>query len=223
MKKQLALAATLVTAPFAASAGALSYTYVEAGYAHLAQDDIRSFGYSRFVLATPGDVKSDGFFVGGSAAIGESFYGFANYRRGSDTVEVQAIDYMFNQASFTYEADVTTSRLNVGIGYHYGLSESTDLLAEVSLLNSTLDIEGAGRDDYDDGIDPRVSFGARSALTDAIEIWGKGHYTDGDFYQSEVSGSVGMQVRFNQTFGITGEFEAGSDYSQYTLGLRASF
>ena len=34
MKKQLALALLLAAAPFAASAGELSYTYVEGGYAN---------------------------------------------------------------------------------------------------------------------------------------------------------------------------------------------
>ncbi len=225
MKKELALAALLAAAPFSAFAGSLNYSYVEGGYAHLAQDDVPSFRVARFLSGRPGDVKSDGFFGAVSVAVGESFYGFGSVRRGTDTVEVQVHDTFMGVVSWTYDADVTVTRLNLGAGYHYGLSDSTDLLAEVSAVDSELDIEDEGEDDsgYPDGYGGRVSVGARSAVTDAVEIWGKGNYTSGDFYDSELSASVGMQVRFGPIWGVTGEFEGGSGYSQYTLGVRASF
>ncbi|QSX73983.1 hypothetical protein HIV01_012215 [Lysobacter arenosi] len=225
MKKELVLAALLAAAPFTAFAGSLNYSYVEGGYAHLAQDDVFSFRRARFLSARPEDVKSDGFFGAVSVAVGESFYGFGSVRRGTDTVEVQVYDTFMGRVSYTYDADVTVTRLNLGAGYHYGLSDSTDLLAEVSAIDTDLDIEDESEDDggYPNGFGGRVSVGVRSALTDAFEIWGKGNYTSGEFYDSELSASVGMQYRFGPTWGITGEIESGSSYSQYTLGVRASF
>jgi hypothetical protein len=176
MKKELLLAALLAAAPFTASAGSLNYSYLEGGYAHLAQDDVPSFRIARFLSGRPADVKSDGFFGVVSVAVGESFYGFGSVRRGTDSVEVQVHDTFMGVVSSTYDADVTLTRVNLGAGYHYGLSDSTDLLAEVSAIDTDLDIEDEAEDDngYPNGFGGRVSVGARSALTDALEIWGKG-------------------------------------------------
>ncbi len=225
MKKELALAALLAAAPSSAFAGTLNYSYVEAGYAHMAQDDVPGFRISRFFSGLPGDVKADGFFGAVSVAMGESFYGFGSVRRGTDTVEVQVYDSFMGVVSSTYDADVTSTRLNLGVGYHHGLSDRTDLLAELSAVDTDLDIEDESEDDsgYPNGFGGRLSAGARSALTDTVEIWGKGNYTSGEFYDSEFSASVGMAVHIGQTWGITGELEGGSGYSQYTLGVRASF
>ena len=40
----------------------------------------------------------------------------------------------------------------------------------------------------------------------------------GDF-----SGTVGMQYKFSQTWGVTGEAEFGDNGESYVVGLRASF
>jgi hypothetical protein len=225
MKKELALAALLAAAPFTAYAGSLNYSYIEGGYAHLAQDDVPWYWTSWVDAHRPADVKADGFHATFSVAAGESFYGFGSVRRGTDTVEVEEYNTMMRLVTSTYDADVTSTRLNLGVGYHHGLSDRTDLLAEVSAIDTDLDFDdqSADEEDYPNGFGGRVSVGARSALTDALEIWGKGNYTSGDFYDSELSASVGMQYRFGPTWGITGELESGSGYSQYTLGVRASF
>jgi hypothetical protein len=225
MKKELALAALLAAAPFSAFAGTLNYSYVEGGYAHMAQDEVPSFNMFRFVYGQPGEVKSGGFFGAASVAMGESFYGFGSVHRGTDTVEVQVHDTFRGVVSSTYDADVTMTRLNLGVGLHHGLSDRTDLLAEVSAIDTDLDIEDESADDdnFPSGFGARLSAGARSALTDSVEIWGKGNYTTSEFYDSELSASVGLQVRFGPTWGVTSEVEGGSGYSQYTLGVRASF
>lgn len=63
MKKHLSLALLLACAPFAASAGELSYNYVEVGY-------------SDTTLSAGGfDVDTDGYAIKGSMAFGEKFYG----------------------------------------------------------------------------------------------------------------------------------------------------
>ena len=63
MNKQLALALVLATAPLAATAGELSYSHVEAGYAHL---DLEG-------------EEADGFQLRGSVAVAEHVYLFGGY------------------------------------------------------------------------------------------------------------------------------------------------
>lgn len=63
MKKHLSLAIALACAPFAASAGELSYNYVE-------------LGYSESTLKTgSGDFDGDGYAFKGSMGFGDKFYG----------------------------------------------------------------------------------------------------------------------------------------------------
>ena len=228
MRKQLVLAALLVAAPFAAPAAeTLSYTYLEAGYSHQAQDDLPAWG-GNLSYDVPGDPKTDGFFFGGSFAFSDDWYGFASYRRGTDTVEVQTFNRFMAVPPTLSQADVTGSRLNVGVGYRFGLSDSTDLLAELSAYGTKFDVDGQTRgNSFDQGPDPRVSVGVRAAFG-PMEAWAKAHYTDvsmsdGIEGPSDFSATAGLQYKFTPMFGIVGEYEGGDGYSQYTLGMRASF
>ena len=65
----------------------------------------------------------------------------------------------------------------------------------------------------EDGDDGRVSVGVRHMFADSFEGWIKGHYTDGDFYDGSFSASIGGQFKFNPTWGVVGEVEAGDDLS----------
>ncbi len=228
MRKQLVLAALLLAAPFAAPAAeTLSYTYLEGGYAHLAQDDLPPWG-GNLTYDVPGDPKTDGFFIGGSFAFSDDWYGFASYRRGTDTVEVQTFNVFMGGPPTLSQADVTGSRLNAGVGYRFGISDSTDLLAELSAYGTKFDVDGQSRGyGFDQGPDLRLSVGVRAAFG-PMEAWAKAHYTDvtmdGDRDgPSEFSATGGLQYKFTQTLGIVGEYEGGDGYSQYTLGVRASF
>jgi hypothetical protein len=57
----------------------------------------------------------------------------------------------------------------------------------------------------------------------ASKAGSKGHYTDGDFYDGSFSASIGGQFKFNPTWGVVGEIEAGDDLSTFMIGARASF
>ena len=46
---------------------------------------------------------------------------------------------------------------------------------------------------------------------------------DGSDFTGDFSGTVGMQYKFSQTWGITGEAEFGDNGESYLVGLRASF
>ena len=199
MKKQLALALALAALPMAAFAAEPSYTYVEAGWARLNVD-----------VDDVGDADFDGFQVRGSVEAGKDFHFFGSY--GSTNNDDAGVDVDFDE-------------LQVGVGYHYPLGNgSTDLIAEVGYLRQEIDADGIGDADADGA---RVSVGFRSAFNDRFEGYIKGSYNGGDF-DGHFSGLVGAQVKFNQTWGLVGEIEAGEmgdgvDATKYLVGVRASF
>jgi hypothetical protein len=165
------------------------------------------------VVAQIDDIEAGGFYINGSAAIGESFHVFGGYRAGSDDVTVTVPGF----GSGT--TDIDLNQLTAGVGYHHGLSDRADLVTELSYLHTEAEVEG----DSTDGDDARIAVGIRGLLADSFEGWAKGNYTDGDVYDGEFSATVGAQFKFNKTWGMTGEAEFGDSSSQYTIGVRASF
>jgi hypothetical protein len=211
MKKQLILALALAAAPFAASADGHSYTYVEGGYAQLNQELPQVEGFHI------DDVGAGGFFVGGSAELGDTFHLFGSYRKGDDDVGVSA-----PLVGHLGDAGIDMSQGIVGLGYHHGLSQRTDLLAEVSYLSTEIDVEDDGEGSMD-GDDFRVAVGVRHLIANNVDIWAKGNFTDGDVYDSAFSATLGLQYHLTPMWGIVGEAELGSEFSQVPVGMRASF
>lgn len=162
-------------------------------------DDKLSYTYVEAdYISVDGD--ADGFGVRGSVEFGQSgFYGFGGY----NVVEIDNTN--FDVDSF-----------DIGLGYAHGLSDNLDLLAEVSYLNS--DFEGFGElDGY------RASVGLRGSFTENFEGLVKANYVDSDDFDGDVTGTVGAQYKFTQTWGMVGEVEFGDDGETYLVGLRASF
>jgi hypothetical protein len=214
MKKQLVLALALAVAPIAASAGELSYSYIEAGYAQLNQE-LPDVDLGGGMVAEIDDIEASGFQVSGSVEVGPSFYLFGGYKAGNDDVTVNVPG--FGSGS----ADIDLTQFNAGVGYHYSLSERSDLITELSYIGTEADADD--EDASADADDARIAVGVRGLMTDSFEGWIKGNYTDGDAYDGEFSATVGAQYKFNQTWGIVGEAEFGDSASQFMVGVRASF
>ena len=193
MKRSLMALALAAALPMSAQAADLSYNFVELDYARMNVDDGGA------------DFDPDGFGLKGSFAMGEKFYGFGSYLRGSDDVS---------------GTDVDVDQTQLGAGFRHGVSDKADFIAELSWINQSVDIEGLGEADGDGG---RVSAGFRGAMSDKFEGYAKANYTDGGDFDGDFSGTLGAQVKFNQTWGITGEAELGGDADIYMLGVRASF
>lgn len=194
MKKLLVLALALAAAPFAAAqADELNYNYVEGGYATL---DLDFAG---------GDLDFDGLQLRGSAAISDSLYVHGGY--GSVTNDDAGFDLDFNETQ-------------LGLGYRFGLSDRADLVSELSYVRQELDADFNGNMKADGG---RISVGVRALLADNFEGWAKGSYTDGGDFDGDFSGTVGALVKFNPSWGLVGEIEAGEDLTKYLIGVRASF
>lgn len=220
MKKELVLALALASASFAASAGDLSYNYVEADWSRLTMDGGTS-NPEPGVTVTIDDTDVDGYALNGSFAVSDSFYLLGGYRSGQGDahydIRVDAVGGPFFGSG---DADLDAKQLLLGVGYHHALSEKADLLTEVSYIDTQFDLDG---DSLLDGTDLRVAVGVRGALASNFEGWVKGQYTDGDAYDGVFGAVAGGQVKFNQTWGLVGEVETGDDTMAYQVGVRASF
>jgi hypothetical protein len=103
----------------------------------------------------------------------------------------------------------------LALGYHHGIGAKTDLIGEVGYRKLEADdasAEGA-----------RASIGVRSAVGKRGELFAKGNYYDGADYNGDATATVGGQFKFNQTWGLTGEVEAGNGDRTWLAGVRASF
>lgn len=216
MKKQLALALLLATASSAAAAAdGLSHNYVEVGF-------VRHQKETPVVFTQPGfsvnDLKADGGYIAGSFEFMSNVYLFGGYHKGNDDVAVN-----FNGVKTPFEIDTDLQQGHIGLGYHHTLSDRVEWTGEISYINTRADLKFDGLKDRLEADDYRGSLGLRGDLAANFEGWVKVNYTDGDAYDGEVSGTLGALIKFNETWGIVGEAEVGSDDKQYRVGVRASF
>jgi hypothetical protein len=203
MKKHIALALALAAAPFAASADALSYTYVEGGYNKLHVDDEDLI-----------DREADGAFVRGSFALGDSIYLLGGAARASQDVRIDPL--------LRIDVDVTVSEF--GVGYHQSMSERVDFIAELAYVRQDIDVDagtsGRAEESFTGG---RGSVGVRGLMGRNVEGVLKVGYLDGGDFDGTFAGTAGLQYRFNPTWGVIGEVEIIEDATRYLVGVRASF
>lgn len=148
------------------------------------------------------DVDGDGFGIGGSFAISPAFHLFAGYT---------AADFDF---------DVDSSSLDVGIGWHHGLSDVVDFVATLSYEYVEIDAPGFGSVD-DNGLG--LGAGLRFAATEALEINGGITYVDLSDSGDETSFGLGGLYKFNDMFALGLGGSWGDDTSSYTLTGRFHF
>lgn len=208
MMKQLALALALAAAPFAASADALSYTYVEGGYNKIHVDD-----------DLLGSSDADGAYLRGSFDLGAGINLIGSIQRVGDSG--------FFVDGTHYDVDTTQSEL--GVAYHQSMGERVDFIAELAWVRLDAEIS-ENNVEIGDGqaTGGRGAIGVRGQFNDVVEGLLKVNYYDGnDFADGEFTGVVGAQFKFNPTWGITAEVEHGDlggiDSTRYNIGVRASF
>jgi hypothetical protein len=197
MKKQLLAAAILAAVSFGACAAEPNYTYVEAGIARTTID----------TGTNSPSIDFDGWAARGSFEFAKDFHVFGGYQQTNND------DYI----------DTDVNEAQIGIGWHPAIAENADALVELSYINQQIDASVFGYNIDEDFDGYRASIGFRGAFNDVLVASVKGNYTEMQDGGSEFTPSIGLEARFNDTWSVVGEAEAGSGTQRYTLGVRASF
>ncbi|WP_312318452.1 outer membrane beta-barrel protein [Stenotrophomonas sp.] len=209
MRKILVLAAALLAAaPLAASADALSYTYVEGGWTQLQ-------------VSQPGsNPKMDGGYIRGSFAIAEQVNVFGGY----STVSKK---YHYEDIYGPYSIENTIEQPELGIGYHMPISDRLDFTADIAWMRINNEVkykddQFSEREEIHTNAG-RAAFGVRGKPSRRTEAWLKAGYIDGSDMDGEWIGTLGGQVNFTRNWGLVGEVQYFDDITQYSVGVRASF
>jgi Ax21 family sulfation-dependent quorum factor len=158
-------------------------------------------------IATDTDAgDADGWAINGSAAISPNFHLFGGYS-GQKTDD-------FTVAGLRFEGE-DVDQWRAGIGYNHEISPAADLITRVAYEKT--DVEGSSVDGYS------VEAGVRGALAPNFEGYAVAGYEDGSDYDGDFYGRVGAQVKFNPTWGITGDVKFADGDTQYFIGPRITF
>ena len=111
--------------------------------------------------------------------------------------------------------DVNLRAHELGAGYHHRVGKQTDLIGELGYRKA--EAHGASAEGA------RASIGVRSAVGTRGELFAKGNYYDGADYRGDATATVGGQLKFSDTWGVTAEVEAGNGDRTMLAGVRASF
>lgn len=193
----------------AAAADGVAYTYLDVGYV---LQTIQSENPDPRVVID--DLEPRGGYVSGSVALNDAFHLLGSFSAGQDDVGV------FFGGVILGEVDLKMRQYQVGFGYHRELSSRIDWVGEFTYLRTKTDIDEV---EITDGDDLRITAGVRGVLAPHVEGWLKAQYTDGDAYDGEFSGAVGLLYRFNEMWGVEAEGDFGANNRQLSLGVRASF
>lgn len=181
-------AAALLTAPGISSAE-FNYLSVDFSYVDVEYD------VGRF------DIDGDGFRIGGTVPLGDSFY----------------IGGRYSDYDFDFGMDGTV--VEIGGGYFNSLREDLDFVATFSYLDSEVSLGSANADD--DGL--AIGGGIRARLADAVEIDALLKFVDMDRGDSDTGLEVRGRYYFSDDFAVQGGLGFGTDFDILSIGIRAEF
>jgi long-subunit fatty acid transport protein len=175
---------------FSASVSAedFDYNYFSLGYGIIDFDNVNADG--------------DGFNLGGSYAINESFHVFADY------------------SSANLDNNIDATGFGAGIGWHTSLSDVVDLVAGLSYEYVEIDVPGIGNPD-DNGLG--LGVGLRFAASDVLELNAGIEYVDLSDSGSDTGFGVGGLYDVTDAFSIGLGGNWSDDASSYTLSGRFYF
>ena len=121
--------------------------------------------YSNFAIIYTDSDGSDGGGFGGSVELNENVYLIGSFAHQESDLEING------------EAVAESDRIDIGIGYHTPLSESTDFVISATYIE--VESEFLGTESDDDGYS--LNGGVRSMVSDTVELnGGITHISDGD-------------------------------------------
>lgn len=151
-------------------------------------------GYSRL----DSGIDADGWGANGSFAFTPNLHLFGGYSQNQ-----------FDDSDF--DLNIAT----VGLGYALPVNERLHLLARGGYENFDPDF-------FNDTGTGFIEAGARGTLG-AVEGWALAGYQDGNDFDSEIYGRLGVQVKFSPRWGVVGEVKLIDNDEQYFVGPRLSF
>lgn len=186
--RALGLAAALLMLPVAAHAeDKISYNYVDAAYARVNIDGISE--------------DADGFLLGGSFELNDSFFLFAGYA-----------DLSLDAGSFDFDE----KDYMVGAGYAWSINDKMDLYGKLAWVRAEGEALGFSVDE--DGYS--IGAGIRAFVLDPLELEGAVTYTDlGDFGDSTAV-SLAARYWFTDNFAVGAQVGVSDDATTYGAGVR---
>ena len=195
MKNRFLLVLLLASSPFAASAGELSYNYVEAGYS---ESKLSDNGFS---------ASGDGYAIKGSMAYGDKFYG------------------AIGMHADKLDSDYSVEPWELTGGYRHTIKDGTDFIAEISYIgvNSEVFSDEYHNDGYRvaaglrSAVSEHVELGAKATWTtveNMDDVLGVNLNA-----QVKFNGTWGVygQYHYNEYNFL------GGDLDNWQIGVRASF
>ena len=173
-----------------AAADDLNYNFIQFGYDRIELDS--DFGF---------DVDGDGWTLGGSFEVGESWFLFAGY----------------GQADFDFGIDL--DQWSAGAGFHTPMANNVDFVATLGYV--TADIGAAGVSVDDDGLG--ASIGIRAMVSPFIELNGAINYTDLGDFGDDTSLSGSAWYNFTEQFALGLGLGLGDDVTEYGIGALLYF
>lgn len=183
-------AVSVLTLMTPALADGVSYDYIEGSYERVEFDDDFS-----------GDFDGDGFGIAGSFALTDQWHLFAGY-------STAGLDF-----------DVDLDQLRLGGGFHTGLTNNVDLVAELAYVR--LDASTSFGSVDDDGFG--LSVGVRGMSADRLELAAFVDYLELDDSGDDTSLRGEAWYNFTETFALGFTASAGDDVTQYGIGGRVFF
>lgn len=196
LKKILGLSLIVFAAP--ALAGDLNYNFVELGYQKVDLDD-------DFLVSS---IDGDGFGIGGSFEVGESWFITAGYSK---------LEFDTN-IGFGFSVDY--DELGLGVGWHTDMSENADFFATLSYVRAEASVSGFDSVD-EDGFGATI--GIRGMVGEKVELAGTIGYVDlGDAGDGTSFGVSGL-YNFTESFALGLFVNTDDDTTGYGLGARFYF
>lgn len=154
-----------------------------------------------YVVTDSDAFDTDGFGVRGSIAVHPNWHVFADYTR-------QSIDGF----------DIDTDYFRLGGGYNHPIGENTDLLARVAFERYDAD---ASVVEAVNGYSAEV--GVRNAFGDYFEGYAMAGYEDSKDFDGDFYGRLGAQVKFTDSWGISGDVKFADGDTMWFVGPRFSW
>ena len=215
MKKYPLLLLALTAASYGASAGELGYNSVEFGY-----QQAKSSTHYRTDYSSKQDMRPKGYYLQGSVELGSSpLYIFGGMASGKDgvTEHINGVRYRDSYHKRDY---------NLGLGFHHDLAKRLDLIGSVSYLRQAnrLTYRESGLHEYNYNSNGMgMSVGVNGLMTDHLQGWATVDYTKWKRESGSFGTTLGMQYKFNKTWGVTSQVGFAKHYSDFGVGVRASF